>query len=254
VRPEPLSGNGGDGTALFATNRQFYDALWGEARLVPPERFNTWPLVSALLGKASARLEVAPGLRPRLPVCDTVCVDISAAALTRLAAAGGRGVCAAITALPLPDAAFDLIAALDVVEHVDDEEAAFAELARVARADAWLLLSVPLHPHRWSRFDEVVGHRRRYQPERLESLLARYGFAVAESAAFGMRPRSPRVVSLGMWFLAHRRRRAMWWYNHVLMPLGVWRQNKLAMQPGMAASGEIDDILLLCRKTGTARV
>jgi SAM-dependent methyltransferase len=196
---------------------------------------------------------VAPGLRPRLPVQDTVYVDISTAALAPLNAAGGRGVCAAITALPLPDAAFDLIAALDVVEHVEDEEAAFAELARVAREDAWLLLSVPLHPHRWSRFDEVVGHRRRYQAERLESLLAHHGFAVAESAAFGMRPRSPRVVVLGLWFLTHRRRRAMWWYNHVMMPLGLRRQQRLEMQPGMAASEQIDDILLLCRKTGTAR-
>ncbi len=234
-------------------NRRFYDALWGEARLVPPERFNTWPLVSALLGRVSARLEIAPGLRPRLPVRDTVCVDISTAALVQLAAAGGWAVCAEITALPLADAAFDLIAALDVVEHVEDEEAAFAELARVAREGAWLLLSVPLHLNRWSRFDAVVGHRRRYQAEHLELLLARSGFSVLESTVFGMQPRSSWVAALGLWFLTHRRRRAMWWYNHVMMPLALRRQKKLQMQPGLAASRDIDEILLLCRKTGTAR-
>src|SRR6478752_4084519 len=34
---------------LLETNRRFYDPLWEDARLVDPERFNTWPLVSSLL-------------------------------------------------------------------------------------------------------------------------------------------------------------------------------------------------------------
>src|SRR6266850_420097 len=50
---------------LRETNRRFYDALWRDARLVEPRRFNTWPLVSTLVSQAHSRLEVAPGLRPR---------------------------------------------------------------------------------------------------------------------------------------------------------------------------------------------
>ena len=57
---------------LRAANRQFYDPLWSEARLVGPERFNTWPLVTSLLAQSQRRIEVAPGLRPRLPIVERI--------------------------------------------------------------------------------------------------------------------------------------------------------------------------------------
>ena len=34
------------------TNSRFYDALWTDARLIEPERFNTWPLVDSLVAHA----------------------------------------------------------------------------------------------------------------------------------------------------------------------------------------------------------
>jgi hypothetical protein len=34
---------------LIAANREFYDTLWADARLVRPESFNTWPLVRSLV-------------------------------------------------------------------------------------------------------------------------------------------------------------------------------------------------------------
>src|SRR5437879_2389884 len=74
---------------LLDVNRHFYDALWTDARLIEPERFNTWPLVQSLLAPAQHRLEVAPGLRPRLPIEDTQFVDISAPALVKLRERGG---------------------------------------------------------------------------------------------------------------------------------------------------------------------
>jgi hypothetical protein len=55
---------------LLDRNRSYYDMLWSDARLVEPRRFNTWPLVQSLLSTAAQRLEVAPGLRPRLPLED----------------------------------------------------------------------------------------------------------------------------------------------------------------------------------------
>src|ERR1700684_588497 len=50
---------------LLELNRRFYDLLWSGARLVEPQRFNTWPLVSSVLPGSRRQLEVAPGLRPR---------------------------------------------------------------------------------------------------------------------------------------------------------------------------------------------
>ena len=113
---------------------------------------------------------------------------------------------------------------------------------------AALLLSVPLHPSHWSAFDDFVGHRRRYEPARLLAKLAGHGFSVHQSAVYGMQPRSSRLLDLGMWCLTHRREQAMWWYNHIFMPLGVRLQKKLSLVAGMAETEGVDEILLVCRK------
>ena len=233
---------------LLDANRHFYDALWSDARLVEPERFNTWPLVRSLLAPGQRRLEVAPGLRPRLPIEDTQFIDISAPALAKLGARGSSGALGSITALPYRNAVFDLICAFDVIEHVDDDERAVAELSRVASPGAALITSAPLHPALWTAFDDFVGHRRRYEPEKLVAQLARHGFAVARSALFGMQPKSPRLVDLGMWFLLHRRARAMWWYNRVIMPLGARFQKPLALAEGLIDTARVGEILLVCRR------
>ncbi len=236
---------------LRELNRQFYDALWADARLVEPERFNTWPLVRCLVARSQHRLEVAPGLRPRLPIEGTHFVDLSAPALARLRGRGASAVLGLVTSIPFPDGSFDLVCALDIVEHVDDEDGALSELSRVAAPGATLLLSVPLHQSRWTAFDDFVGHRRRYDPERLVAKLAENGFSVERSAVYGMQPQSSRLLDLGMWFLTHRRERALWWYNRVLMPLGVRFQKKLALAPGVIDTEKVDEILLVCRKEDT---
>src|SRR5579862_2373071 len=139
---------------LVEDNRRFYDSLWSGCRLVEPDRFNTWPLVRSLLPPSGLRLEVAPGLRPRLPIEDTQFVDISAPALERLRARGGRVTLGEVTALPFASATFDLVCALDIIEHVDDENGALSEISRVMKPGATLLVSTPLHPSRWTSFDD----------------------------------------------------------------------------------------------------
>jgi SAM-dependent methyltransferase len=240
-------------SVLLEANRSFYDGLWSGARLVAPERFNTWPLVRSLLAPQQRRLEVAPGLRPRLPLAGTHFVDISAPALRTLRARGVDAVLAQVNALPFGAAAFDLVCALDIVEHVDDDDAALTELTRVAAPGGVLLLSVPLHAARWTPFDDFVGHRRRYEPAQLREKLARHGLTVERSAIYGMQPRSSRLLDLGMWFLTHRRARAMWWYNRVFMPLGVHFQSPLEWRAGLIALEQVDEVVMVCRKGAPAR-
>ncbi len=233
---------------LRATNQRFFDDLWRDARLIVPERFNTWPLVEQLLATAPRRLEVAPGLRPRLPLAGTHFVDISAPAMRCLRDAGGRAARGSITALPFADGSFDLICALDIVEHVDDDGRAFAELARVATPGARFLLSIPLHPERWTTLDEIVGHRRRYEPARLLAILAEHGLTVEHTTEHSMQPKSSRLVDFGMWFLMHKRGRSMWMYNNVFMPLAVRFERKLTLTAGLVDLERADEILLVCRR------
>ena len=235
--------------ALVDHNRSFYESLWRGARLVEPERFNTWPTVQALVSQAGARLELAPGLRPRLPLAGTHFVDISASAIAVLRARGGHAIVGEARALPYADGAFDLVCALDIIEHIEDDAGAVAELARVCAPGAALLIAVPLHAARWTAFDRFVGHFRRYEPGALLALLAAHGFAIERSAVYGMQPKSSRILDLGLWFLVNRRAQALWCYNRVLMPLGLLRQAPLALQAGMLEAGGVDEVLLVCRKS-----
>ncbi len=229
-------------------NAGFYDALWGDSTLVDPQRFNTWPMVRDLAMALPRRLEVAPGLRPRLPLDGTVFVDISQPALNGLRAVGARATRGRITALPCADAGFDLICALDILEHIVDDDKAMRELTRVASSDARMLLSVPLHAAAWSKFDDFVGHYRRYEPEDIEQRLAAHGWRIERSAVYGMQPASNLMLSLGQWYLSRHWDRALWWYNKVIMPLGLKLQRPLRWHEGLCPTKGVDEVLLVCRR------
>jgi SAM-dependent methyltransferase len=231
-------------------NRRFYDALWSTSYVVSPQRFNTWPFLSALAASTSARLEVGPGLRPRLPIADTSFVDISRPALSRLQARGGLAMLGEITALPFPDCSFDLVCAFDIVEHIENDRQSFRELGRVAKDNATVVFSVPLHPARWSAFDALVGHVRRYDPKDLLAILGEHFFVLERSASFGMQPRSGWILDFAVWGLAHHRVQAMRWYNGLFLPLGLFLQRRLAWASGLIDVTNVDELLLVCRRGG----
>ncbi len=241
-----------DDDVMLETNQRFYDDFWSGVRLIQAERFNTWPLVQSLLPPSGMQVEIAPGLRPRLPLQNTQFVDISNAALHTLQAHGASAVRAQISSLPFPSGTFDLVCALDIVEHVDDDDAAVTEIVRIARPGAHILLSVPLHTARWTAFDDFCGHRRRYEPDQLRQILRRHGLSVQRSAVYGMQPKSSKLLDLGMWWMTHQRERAMWWYNRAIMPLSVRFQKKLDFEAGMRDATNVDELLLVCRREPAA--
>jgi SAM-dependent methyltransferase len=233
---------------LAAINRKFYDALWWKARLQRPDRFNTWPLISQLLPLAPARLEIGPGLRPRLPIAGTHFIDISAPVIERLNARGGIARPGDIASLPFRDGEFDLVCAFDVIEHVEDDLRVFGELNRVLKDNGVLILSVPMHDDLWTEFDDCVGHARRYDTPDLLGILADNWLEIEKSAVFGMQPANPRLVKRGMWWLEHRRNWAMFWYNWVGMPLAMLFQKRLRLVNGLIDTTGVDEVVLVCRR------
>jgi len=232
---------------LAARNRAFYDTLWSETYLIQPERFNTWPLISSLLPDSAKRLEVGPGLRPRLPIADTHFIDASPPAIERLKSRGGIALSGEITALPFDDQTFDLVAAFDVIEHVEDERRVFAELTRVLKENGRLVFSVPLHPAHWTVFDDYVGHARRYRPEALQVLIAANHLVVEKSAVFGMQPNNPRLLRYGIKVLTEHRIAATRWYNWIFLPLGMLFQKRLKFAAGLLDLSGVYEVLLVCR-------
>jgi SAM-dependent methyltransferase len=85
--------------------------------------------------------------------------------------------------LPLESSSFDLVVALDVLEHVDDV-AAVGEIARVLKPGGVVIVSVPALPWLWSARDELAGHRRRYRRGGLVQLFEDSGLEVTETAYF----------------------------------------------------------------------
>lgn len=87
--------------------------------------------------------------------------------LDALAFARSRGVqhvfSGELTALPVASAAFDCVLALDVLEHVEDDQAALTEVARVLRPGGVFLFTVPAFMALWRYHDEAYGHFRRYR-------------------------------------------------------------------------------------------
>ena len=233
---------------LVTTNRTFYEALWSRARLHQPKGFNTWRLVRSLLPTSPARLELGPGLRPRLPIVDTYFIDVSAVAGRRLHAHGGLALTGDVGALPFRNETFDLVCACDVIEHVEDDRAVFREISRVLKDDGVLLLAVPLYRHLWTEFDEWVGHARRYAPADLLSIIANSRLVLEQSAIYGMQPANVRWLRWGMWYLTHRRAWAMFWYNWVGMPIAMMCQKKLQLVSGFIERPQAAELLLVCRR------
>lgn len=235
-----------------ADNRIFYDALWSASYVVPPQRFNTWPLLSRLAASAAARLEIGPGLHPRLPLAGTVFIDVSRTALAGLHPHGALTMLGEITSLPFPDDAFDLVCAFDIVEHVENDAQVFRELRRVTRDNGTIVFSVPLHQTLWTAFDDLVGHVRRYDPADLTTLLAEHSFEVVRSAGFGMGPRHRLLRDFAVWGLTRHRIKAMRWYNTFFLPLALRLQRRLDWAPGFADASRMSDVLLVCEATERA--
>ena len=78
---------------------------------------------------------------------------------------------------PLPSltgverAAYDLVAVLDVVEHVEDDVGALRGMAEVLKPGGAILVTVPAHPWMWSAHDTVNHHHRRYSKATLDKAI-----------------------------------------------------------------------------------
>src|SRR5699024_1666789 len=63
----------------------------------------------------------------------------------------------------------------DVLEHIEDDAAALATIARLLEPGGALLIAVPSNPREWRWDDDFYGHFRRYTVEDLSAKLAHAG-------------------------------------------------------------------------------
>lgn len=88
--------------------------------------------------------------------------------------------------LPLDEETFDVVTALDVLEHMKDDVAALSEFRRVLRPGGTLVLTVPAYQFLWGAQDEISHHYRRYTRRELTSRLTDAGFSVQRASYFNV--------------------------------------------------------------------
>ncbi len=88
--------------------------------------------------------------------------------------------------LPVHSGSVDIISAIDLVEHIQDDVGLMGEFFRVLRPGGHALLSVPAHKRLWSPHDVALHHFRRYEREEFRQLITdaglvpvRYSFTMA---------------------------------------------------------------------------
>lgn len=72
--------------------------------------------------------------------------------------------------VPLPDASLEYVTALDVLEHVPDDQAVVDGFARLLKPGGLAVVTVPASMALWSDWDEVLHHFRRYARPQLRAL------------------------------------------------------------------------------------
>jgi len=85
----------------------------------------------------------------------------------------------------LPPSHYDAIVCSEVLEHIEDDQAAIASMARALTPGGRLFLTVPRRQKLWTPLDDAVGHLRRYEDGQLERLCSTCGLIVDCSMAVG---------------------------------------------------------------------
>lgn len=79
---------------------------------------------------------------------------------------------------------FDMIAMLDVLEHIEEDGASLAALKDRLKVDGSIVITVPALPWLWSHHDEIHHHKRRYSKAELQQTLRDSGFTIESIGYF----------------------------------------------------------------------
>jgi SAM-dependent methyltransferase len=130
-----------------------------------------WALDVGAAGGGNTRVLKAHGWQ-------AVALECSGSAAEVAQARGLSTVRADARELPLRSQTCGLVAAFDVLEHIDEDYLAAAEIARVLQPGGTALIAVPCDMALWSAHDDAVGHMRRYSRSDLANLITKAGLTI----------------------------------------------------------------------------
>ena len=86
---------------------------------------------------------------------------------------------------PLPDNCIDVVVALNVLEHIKDDETAIKQIYRILKLGGYAIIEVPANQDLYDFYDEQLKHFRRYSMENLKKLTNNEGLTVCSASHLG---------------------------------------------------------------------
>jgi SAM-dependent methyltransferase len=105
-------------------------------------------------------------------------------AKARIERYGGTVLHGDVSVLP-PSAKFDVVCVFEVLEHIEDDQAALRDWRTRLNPGGSIMVSVPAFPERFGAWDIKAGHYRRYEPQELAQLLVESGYSRPEVRVYG---------------------------------------------------------------------
>jgi len=90
-----------------------------------------------------------------------------------------------LTSCPLPDMSVDAIVLLNVLEHIEHDEDALAQVARILKPGGVAVIEVPAGPNLYDVYDKMLMHHRRYRMCDLLEKISRARLQVLERSHLG---------------------------------------------------------------------
>jgi SAM-dependent methyltransferase len=106
-----------------------------------------------------------------------------------------------LTSCPLPGQSFDGIVLLNVLEHIERDDAALAHVARLLKPGGIAVIEVPAGPGLYDVYDKLLFHHRRYSMRELSAKILRSGLRILEKSHLGV------FLYPAFWFVKKRGRR-----------------------------------------------
>jgi SAM-dependent methyltransferase len=100
--------------------------------------------------------------------------------------------------LPRFAESYDFLVLFDVLEHIEEEETFLEAVLFHLKPGGYLAINVPALMSLYSRYDEVVGHQRRYTTRTLDAVCSHVGLQKAAGTYWGM-PFIPLLIVRKLW-------------------------------------------------------
>jgi len=95
---------------------------------------------------------------------------------------------------------YDTIFALNVIEHVPDDNLAIRNCQFLLKSEGKLIILVPAHPQLYNNFDKGLQHYRRYTKKSLNTVIIKNNFKVIRSKYFN-------AVGMLGWYISGKRQK-----------------------------------------------